>query len=618
MSNKKSNNSTCNRSYGENNWTETKQMSSSGSPMSNQAHQPRKNNRFQNVKNQSPKFYANKSYNNNKPNEDHQADSSSNAMVPDIRKNNIYSQCLSVDQSLNEFNAENNVLPPNGHENNLLSDSMASCSPTSSSNSSYNDNIKINNADNDDRLVTNMHDHNQVVYDQQLGIQNQFMQCNVPQMSYECDYQQQQQQASQYYIYHPYQEYGQGLSGSPLNNSFTGTPQPQQQQQQQQSTTFYTAYQTIPSYIYDPTVGAYTTQAAAYSPMMSQQSPNTPQQQTSMLASYKTPTQPVHQLYMANITPPSSLSPNDTCANSSTNDRTSNCNSPHPNGGVVPNTVQTPLSINPYVMYAGANPYLTPQAYQCNSPVPTPQYMMYHPPPPLPPQQQQQQQQMNSPVMQTPQYNSSLPKYNKSRVANKYNNGQNKRGHNSNPRYNSCFEQTPQSSYNLDESMYSPVGAYTEADESQQTFMSEQGMPVYPTSPYCDPNAMMGMPNSEAILNAGYNYDALNGIESYGDDYGDAYDENGNGEDNDENLACQVCRGRRMCFCYFLKVRYYKFPSFFDLVDHQYKKWRATMAKQNQAMLNSNNNSPNMMMSNNNQTAMPLGNITNHNNAKKA
>ena len=58
------------------------------------------------------------------------------------------------------------------------------------------------------------------------------------------------------------------------------------------------------------------------------------------------------------------------------------------------------------------------------------------------------------------------------------------------------------------------------------------------------------------------------------------------GEDEDEQngssnepLACYVCRGRRMCFCYFLKVRYYKFPSFLDLVDHQYKKWRHQAAK---------------------------------------
>lgn len=121
-------------------------------------------------------------------------------------------------------------------------------------------------------------------------------------------------------------------------------------------------------------------------------------------------------------------------------------------------------------------------------------------------------------------------------------------------------------------------------------------MPVYPTSSYCDPN--MAMPNTEAILNAAYNN--FSQIESYGEDYGDAYDDNGDGDDNDENLACQVCRGRRMCFCYFLKVRYYKFPSFFDLVDHQYKKWRKTMAcqslmQQQQQQQQQFMNSPGMM-----------------------
>jgi len=115
--------------------------------------------------------------------------------------------------------------------------------------------------------------------------------------------------------------------------------------------------------------------------------------------------------------------------------------------------------------------------------------------------------------------------------------------------------------------------------ESLSASNPEIQMPVYPTSSYCDPN--MAMPNTEAILNAAYNN--FSNIESYGEDYGDAYDENGDGDENDENLACQVCRGRRMCFCYFLKVRYYKFPSFFDLVDHQYKKWRKTMASQNLA-----------------------------------
>lgn len=86
----------------------------------------------------------------------------------------------------------------------------------------------------------------------------------------------------------------------------------------------------------------------------------------------------------------------------------------------------------------------------------------------------------------------------------------------------------------------------------------------------------------------------------------DTYDENGNlvvedytkrrcfnfnddeeieddGDEEKEQLACYVCRGRRMCFCYFLKVRYYKFPSFLDLVDHQYKKWKIGMQRARKA-----------------------------------
>lgn len=71
--------------------------------------------------------------------------------------------------------------------------------------------------------------------------------------------------------------------------------------------------------------------------------------------------------------------------------------------------------------------------------------------------------------------------------------------------------------------------------------------------------------------NENYNY-------SFGDDdYGD--ESKLEPVDDDSQLACRICRGRRMCFCYFLKVRYYKFPSFLDLVDHQYKKWRSSVVK---------------------------------------
>jgi len=439
----------------------------------------------------------------------------------------------------------------------------------------------------------------QNVYDQ--GIHN-FSPCengindsNCYNAAFEYDYQHTNvQQQSQYYIYQPYHDYSTvpNIAGSPLNNSFTGTPQQQQQQ-------YYTAYQPIPSYIYDPQNCSYT---SAYSPVQ-QQNPHqtfhqTPgntgqtnlsspqQQQSTFLASYQTPPQPGHQLYIqtSNITPPTSLSPNDTpTTNSSATDRASDCNSPHPNqNGVVPgHLTQTPVH-NSYVMhnpeltsqYTPQPPVytpLTPQQYQCNSPMPTQQFMIYNPP--LMSQGSPYQTGQNSPMVQTPySCNNSSSFKSKNSRSNRFN----KR--NFNQKYNYA-DQTPQSTYSLEENQYqnSPVSAPTFEQNLEFESSPENQMPIYPTSSYCDPN--MGMPNTEAILNAAYNYDG--GIDSYGDDYSDQYGDDNNG-DNDENLACQVCRGRRMCFCYFLKVRYYKFPSFFDLVDHQYKKWRKTMAANGQ------------------------------------
>lgn len=462
--------------------------------------------------------------------------------------------------------------------------------------------------------------------------------------AYEYDYQQTSvQQQSQYYIYQPYQDFVQvpNMAGSPLNSSIAGTPQQQQ---------YYQAYQPMPQYIYDPQAG--------WSPVQQnnqqtfQQIPDntlvktnlsSPQQQqpASFLASYQTPPQPAHQLYIqtSNITPPTSLSPNDTpITNSSatpSTDRTSNCNSPHPNqNGIVPSHLtQTPVH-SPYVMYNpdisngvnngvpisnnqytnmqphNTNMYtpLTPQNYQCNSPIPTQQFMMYNPPPmsTAPNQGSPFQTGPNSPMMHTP-YSANLnpnnfntPKFNKNNKdnnrGNRYNNGNNQNKLNFNN--NNFVDQTPQSTYSLnDENMYMnqnqintpngvlPPNVYENNLEMSPDVSNQQQniplpMPMYPTSSYCDPS--MGMPNAEAILNAAYSNNYEN-IESYGDEsylYGD--DNNDGSDDNDENLACQVCRGRRMCFCYFLKVRYYKFPSFFDLVEHQYKKWRKSIAQNNQ------------------------------------
>lgn len=452
------------------------------------------------------------------------------------------------------------------------------------------------------------------------------------------DYQQTSvQQQSQYYIYQPYQDYSQvpNIAGSPLNNSFTGTPQQQPQ--------YYPAYQQIPSYIYDPQAGTYT---SAYSPVQQnshlnfQQTPGNnqqvsgsmsspQQQQTSFLASYQTPPQPAHQLYIqtSNITPPTSLSPNDTpstnMSSSTGTDRTNECHSPHPtqNGTAPTHLAQTPVQ-NPYVMYNQDIPStvpqsqytmaphsntmytpLTPQTYQCNSPLPTAQFMMYNPPPML--QGSPYQTGPNSPMLHTPysvnNTNSLTPnKYNNNSRYNNRSNRFNQNKRNFNQKY-SYPDQTPQSSYPQDESMYTntPNGVpllrsfEQNLDHVDQSNLENQ-VSAYPTNSFCDSNN--GMPNTEAILNAAYN--SYDNIESYGDDYTDGYDDNINCDDNDENLACQVCRGRRMCFCYFLKVRYYKFPSFFDLVDHQYKKWRKTMASNQLLHQQQMMNSPNMSMMN--------------------
>jgi len=127
-----------------------------------------------------------------------------------------------------------------------------------------------------------------------------------------------------------------------------------------------------------------------------------------------------------------------------------------------------------------------------------------------------------------------------------------------------------------------PPGTYDDYlnDELTQKLV-DPNVTVYSPPPpqiFCDINGnLIGMPNPETG-----DFDAANGVTSYGDDF-DNYEDSCNPDENDENLACTVCRGRRMCFCYFLKVRYYKFPSFFDLVDHQYKKWRSSMAKAKKA-----------------------------------
>jgi len=449
----------------------------------------------------------------------------------------------------------------------------------------------------------------------------------------------QQQTPPQFYVYHPYDF--NALTGSPLIN----TPITPQHQAQQTPAQYYTTYQTVaaPTYYYDGTytptnmASPFSTPAQAPQQLPQQQAPqqqaimSSPQQQSTILASYQTPPPPPtqHPIYMtpASITPPTSVSPNQMLSINTpvSNERSSNCNSPqqHQILSSLINNSQTP-SQNSYLMYTPqTNAYLA-QPYQCHSP--SQSYMMFQTPVQQAPQQTPQtpmpmsqtiQPMMFSPYsanspMMSPQvntnsninnannnshtngnkFNNKRPnRFNVKRNFNKFNNNNNNCT-SSNSNNTNQFNNIPASNliFSPLESIYQnnpilntmPPGTYDDYLNDEATAkLVDPNVTLYTPPPpqiYCDINGtLIGMSNGEFG-----DYDASNGVCSYGDEY-DSYEDNSNSDENDENLACTVCRGRRMCFCYFLKVRYYKFPSFFDLVDHQYKKWRSSLAKAKKA-----------------------------------
>jgi len=613
----------------EGSWAETSQYQQKACP------QTRKQPKFQHNKNANSKYYSKTHYAYN-----NRSQSNSNNQNVAVVENREIHQHQNSDNNIavNDTNINNQYVKSTLDQN-------VGIEYTNTETSTVTCNSPIDSSEKNEKLLakTEQNIHTQNVYDQTLVLA-QAPTGDIPHSevngcysnaNYEYDYQQNNfQQQSQYYIYQPYQDYSQvsNMTGSPLNSSFTGNSQQQ----------YISAYQPVPSYIYDPQAGSYT---SAYSPVQSSvhqhfqqtpsrtnlSSPQTQQQQPSFLASYQTPPQPAHQLYIqtSNITPPTSLSPNDTPSTNSSatagTDRQSNCNSPPTHNGIVPtHLTQTPVH-NPYVLYnmdmsgiqhsqynipshANSSMYtpMTPQAYQCNSPLPTSQFMMYNPSishgSPYPTGSP------NSPMTQAPlNASKSTSSFNNSQQKYKYNrnNGlgnqqyqQNKRNYNGNNNYG---DQTLQSTYD-ENSIYMNTQS-VQATNYEQEFADSvnheatQISSIYPPSPYCDPSIAMLSPQ-EILAHYHNNYE---NIETYGEDY-DNYDESCNGDENDENLACQICRGRRMCFCYFLKVRYYKFPSFFDLVDHQYKKWRKTIAQNNlmQQQQNQLISSPNGYVNQNN------------------
>ena len=453
------------------------------------------------------------------------------------------------------------------------------------------------------------------------------------------------QQASPYYVYHThYSDYSapvnQPASNLSINTSMATTPQ-QSTQPFAANNGYFAGYSNLP-YVYDPNL-AYSSMMSPFSPNAPHSgsailsSPQQQQQSTAMLAaSYQTPPPPQSQLYISpsSMASPHSLSPNDATPNStSTNSSqstlanehmsSSSCNSPHAFNGLIqqgqqlpPSSALTPngsaqsssaMYSNPYVLYPPQNPYLSPQAYQSPMPSSSSPYMMYPQQAAAAPHIQGQTltpASVNSlaQALQSQQFSSggsSSSRYTgkrSSRYNSNSNSNSNKRSFNNFNRFTHLEQTPPQFSNYPSQNMFNSPQKCCEdiqtvnADESTSlveqsaqatSFASTASMcsPASTNYDYYDPNLFMGM---NPLATCDY---AQSGITTYGEEnFDENYDDNSNlDSENGEQLACYVCRGRRMCFCYFLKVRYYKFPSFFDLVDHQYKKWRSSMIKAKKA-----------------------------------
>lgn len=328
-------------------------------------------------------------------------------------------------------------------------------------------------------------------------------------------------------------------------------------------------YQT---YVYDPSICAYTLntysspiqqhqqhQGQAHQQQQQQHQQQQQQtqklsspQQTSLLGSYQTPRQAQNLYSMVN----SCMSPMDSTVPTS-NESSSN----------------SPCQYQ-YVMYPTQNAYLSPMS--------APQaYMMYQT---APQALQQTPTSIPSDRIKPRRNNNKRSKHVETTTpsTNSNDHGQNvyHMSNNVSPISNQDqhLYQNHQQQHNNHQNQQmddqSSHGMYMNGQSVETMYPSPVSMcsPAGSDNPYafCDPN------NSMFNLQSYYDY-VNGGIQSFGDENDDEQEEDLDQEN--EQLACYTCRGRRMCFCYFLKVRYYKFPSFLDLVDHQYKKWRQNMMK---------------------------------------
>jgi hypothetical protein len=309
-------------------------------------------------------------------------------------------------------------------------------------------------------------------------------------------------------------------------------------------------------------------------------------------------------------------------------------------------TYQTPYTL--YYPSGNTNPYLTPHTYQSPMQTTTPGYLMYPPPPIQTNQINQTPQlaspysiypnmatpnSINQKNIQTTPNTYKQNRYNNNNRSNRYNkrfqnNSNNKSNVELTPTHSTTFNKLNIASpaivpsnddiiqqnimYHVDENN-TPIAIDPNITQHLNVNINNTGSYGQLTPSMCSPATIcspiastmsqsMCSPNSyDSFYDPGLNHPLYQGfqnfspnglpydydhsdITTYGDDYDENYDGKSTTDTENEQLACYVCRGRRMCFCYFLKVRYYKFPSFFDLMDHLTKKRRNANIKNKQKL----------------------------------
>lgn len=126
----------------------------------------------------------------------------------------------------------------------------------------------------------------------------------------------------------------------------------------------------------------------------------------------------------------------------------------------------------------------------------------------------------------------------------------------------------------IESSPQPPQGYYYEQQIANESYIPCNDISNYSTSPV--PPVQNGQQHQ---YNDYYQMDNNNNCCEYQHDLTPAQMMIDSAEE--EKLACKICRGKKKCFCYFIKVGYHKFPSYVDFAEYQFRQWKSNMQKPN-------------------------------------